>query len=197
MKIILASKSPRRRKILKELGVKYSLWNGEADERVDREYTPSQLVKVLAKKKASACYDDIKNKDALIISADTVVALGNEILGKPRDDDHARQMLRSMSGTTHYVYSGVAAIYGGKTVCACVRSKIKFRHISDSEIERYLLTGEHRDKAGSYGIQEKGGYFVESVSGDINNVVGLPVKKLRDMILDNFGADLFAPDSLN
>ena len=197
MKIILASKSPRRRKMLKELGVKYSLWNGEADESVDREYKPQDLVRLLAKKKARACYDDLKRNDVLIISADTVVALDGKILGKPRDDDHAREMLRSMSGTTHYVYSGVAAVYGGKTVCAYEKTKIKFRNISDAEIERYLLTGEHRDKAGSYGIQEKGGYFVESVSGDINNVVGLPVIKLRDMIYESFGKDIFDADSLN
>lgn len=196
MKIILASKSPRRRKMLKELGVKYSLWNGEADETVDREYAPCDLVRILAKKKASACYADIKKDDTLILSADTVVALDGKILGKPRDDDHAREMLRLMSGTVHYVYSGVAAIYGGQTVCAYEKTRIKFRDITDSEIERYLLTGEHRDKAGSYGIQEKGGYFVESVSGDINNVVGLPVIKLRDMVKDSFGIDLFDTESL-
>lgn len=191
MKIILASKSPRRRKMLRELGVKYSLWHGEADESVDRQYKPHTLVKLLAKRKARAAYNDIKNDDALIISADTVVALGDRILGKPRDDDHAREMLRSMSGTNHYVYSGIAAIYKGKTVCAYEKTQIKFRTLSDKDIERYIKTGEHSDKAGSYGIQEKGGYFVEYIKGDVNNVVGLPVLKLRNMILENFGIDIF------
>ena len=191
MKIVLASKSPRRRKMLKELGVKYKLWNGEADETVDKEYAPQDLVKLLAKRKALGCASDINTKDTLIISADTVVALDGKILGKPKDDDDARKMLRSMSGTTHHVYSGVAAVYNGKTVSAYQKTKIKFRNITDAEIERYLATGEHRDKAGSYGIQEKGGYFVESVNGDINNVVGLPVLKLRDMIVRNFGIDIF------
>ena len=191
MKIILASKSPRRRKMLRELGVKYSLWHGEADESVDREYKPHTLVKLLAKRKANAAYNDIKDDDALIISADTIVALGNRILGKPRDDDHAREMLRSMSGTSHYVYSGIAAIYKGKTVCSYEKTQIKFRTLSDKDIERYIKTGEHSDKAGSYGIQEKGGYFVEYIKGDVNNVVGLPVLKLRNMILDSFGIDIF------
>ena len=194
MKIILASKSPRRRKMLKELGIKYKLWAGEADESVDREYRPDVLVRLLAKRKASACAKDIADNNTLIISADTVVALNGKILGKPRDDEDAFNMLRSMSGTTHYVYSGVCAIYNGKAVCASEKTKIKFRDISDKEIERYLATGEHKDKAGSYGIQEKGGYFVESVCGDINNVVGLPVLKLRNMILDAFGADIFNLD---
>lgn len=194
MKIILASKSPRRRKMLKELGIKYKLWSGEADESVDKEYRPDVLVRLLAKRKASACACESDTTDTLIISADTVVALNGKILGKPKDDEDAFNMLRSMSGTTHYVYSGVCAIYNGKTVCASEKTKIKFRKISDREIERYLATGEHRDKAGSYGIQEKGGYFVESVSGDINNVVGLPVLKLRNMILDNFGTDIFNLD---
>ena len=194
MKIVLASKSPRRRKMLKELGIKYTLWKGEADESVNREYKPNNLVKLLAKRKAFACFDDIKDKNSLIISADTVVSLDGMILGKPKDDDDARKMLRRMSGTTHFVYSGVAAIYNGKTVCAYEKTKIKFREISDREIERYIATGEHRDKAGSYGIQEKGGYFVESVSGDINNVVGLPVLKLRNMILCEFGIDIFNLD---
>ncbi|MBQ7968969.1 MAG: septum formation protein Maf [Clostridia bacterium] len=191
MKILLASKSPRRRKMLKELGVKYTLWNGEADESVNKEYKPHSLVKLLAKRKAYAAYKDVKAKDTLIISADTVVVLGNEILGKPKDDDDARRMLRSMSGSSHYVYSGVAAIYNGKTVSDYEKTQIKFRDISDSEIERYIKTGEHRDKAGSYGIQEKGGYFVESVKGDINNVVGLPVLKLRNMIYKEFNIDIF------
>lgn len=191
MKIVLASKSPRRRKMFKELGIKYSLWNGEADESVDRIYKPHTLVKLLARRKAKAAYDDIKSKDTLIISADTVVALGDTILGKPADDDDARKMLRSMSGTIHYVYSGVCAIYNGKTVSDYEKTQIKFRIITDAEIERYIKTGEHKDKAGSYGIQEKGGYFVESVRGDVNNVVGLPVLKLRNMINKEFGIDIF------
>lgn len=177
--------------MLKELGIKYTLWNGEADESTSKKYKPHTLVKLLARRKASAAYKDVKNKNTLIISADTVVVLGNEILGKPKDDADAKRMLRSMSGTNHYVYSGVAAIYNGKIVSDYEKTQIKFREISEKEIDRYINTGEHKDKAGSYGIQEKGGYFVESVKGDINNVVGLPVLKLRNMILKEFDIDIF------
>ncbi len=195
MKIILASKSPRRRKMFDELKIEHTLWDGEVDENSLKDkiknLSPCKQVELLARAKAEGCFNDIKDEDSLIIAADTVVALKRDILGKPIDDDDARKMLRSMSNTTHYVYSGVCAIYNGKTVSSSERTKIKFRKITDKEIERYIETGEHRDKAGSYGIQEKGGYFVESVCGDINNVVGLPVLKLRNMILDEFKIDLF------
>jgi septum formation protein len=193
MKIILASKSPRRRKMLKELGVPFTIWNGETDETVNRTYKPSKLVTLLAKRKAEAAYTDIGRDDVLIISADTVVALGDTILGKPKNDENAKQMLRSMSDTNHAVYSGVAVIYKGKTLTAYEKTNIKFRKLSERDIDRYIATGEHRDKAGSYGIQEKGGYFVEKVNGDINNVVGLPILKLRNLILDGFGYDIFDP----
>lgn len=193
MKIVLASRSPRRRKMLKELGVPYSLWNGEADEKVTKAYKPHALVKLLAERKATAAYNDIKKDDVLIISADTVVALNGKILGKPKDDEDARQMLRSMSDTKHAVYTGIAVIYHGKKVSAYEKTEIKFRRLSERDIERYISTGEHRDKAGSYGIQEKGGYFVEKVCGDINNVVGLPVLLLRDLIYKEFSYDIFDP----
>ena len=198
MKIILASKSPRRRKMFDELKIEHILWDGEVDENSLKDkikkFPPSKQVELLAKAKAEGCFEDIKDSDALIIAADTVVALKSNILGKPIDDDDARNMLRSMSDTSHYVYSGVCAVYNGKTVSSSEKTKIKFRKITDKEIKRYIETGEHKDKAGSYGIQEKGGYFVESVNGDINNVVGLPILKLRNMILDEFKIDLFNLD---
>lgn len=192
MKIILASKSPRRKKMLRGIGLKFIIWSGEVDEHTDKEYKPHSLVKTLAKRKAFQAYKEIKQpKDTLIISADTVVVLDGKILGKPKDDDNAREMLASMSGRCHYVYSGICAIYNGKCVSDYEKTQIKFRKISSDEIERYIQTGEHKDKAGSYGIQEKGGYFVEKVNGDINNVVGLPILKLRNMIFDNFDIDIF------
>ena len=194
MKIVLASKSPRRQKMLKELGIKYSLWLGDTDENVNKEYKPHTLVKLLAKRKAMEAYKNIKKDDTLIISADTVVALNDKILGKPKDYEDAKKMLKSMSGTNHAVYSGIAAIYNGKVVSAYQKTQIKFRKITDKEIDRYLSTGEYKDKAGSYGIQEKGSYFVEKINGDLNNVVGLPVLLLRNTILDEFNIDLFNLD---
>ena len=194
MKIVLASKSPRRQKMLKELGIKYSLWLGNTDENVNKEYKPHTLVKLLAKRKAMEAYKSIKKDDTLIISADTVVALNDKILGKPKDYEDAKTMLKSMSGTNHAVYSGIAAVYNGKVVSAYQKTQIKFRDITDKEIDRYLSTGEYKDKAGSYGIQEKGSYFVEKITGDLNNVVGLPVLLLRNTILNEFNIDLFNLD---
>ena len=194
MKIVLASKSPRRQKMLKDLGIKYTLWLGDTDENVSKEYKPYTLVKLLAKRKAMEAYKNIKKDDTLIISADTVVALGDKILGKPKDYEDAKNMLKNMSGTNHAVYSGIAAIFNGKCVSAYQKTQIKFRDITDKEIEKYLSTGEYKDKAGSYGIQEKGSYFVEKITGDLNNVVGLPVLLLRDTILREFDIDLFNLD---
>ena len=194
MKIVLASKSPRRQKMLKDLGIKYTLWLGDTDESVSKEYKPHTLVKLLAKRKAMEAYKNIKKDDTLIISADTVVALGDKILGKPKDYEDAKKMLKSMSGTNHAVYSGIAATFNGKCVSAYQKTQIKFRDITDKEIEKYLSTGEYKDKAGSYGIQEKGSYFVEKITGDLNNVVGLPVLLLRDTILREFDIDLFNLD---
>ena len=109
MDIVLASKSPRRRKMFDELGIRHSLWSGEADETVDKYYKPHSLVMLLARRKAMAAYGDISSDDVMIISADTVVALNGEILGKPTDDADAMRMLRKMSGTSHAVYSGVVS----------------------------------------------------------------------------------------
>ena len=194
MKIVLASKSPRRQKMFNELGIKYSLWLGDTDENVNKEYKPHTLVKLLAKRKAMEAYKNINADDTLIISADTVVALNDKILGKPQDYEDAKIMLKSMSGTNHAVYSGIAAIFNGKVVSAYQKTQIKFRDITDKEIDRYLSTGEYKDKAGSYGIQEKGSYFVEKITGDLNNVVGLPVLLLRNTVLREFNIDLFNLD---
>lgn len=191
MKVLLASKSPRRRKMLTELNIAYDVWQGQTDENTDLSLPPETIVKTIAKKKAVAAFADTKESDTLIIAADTIVYHNGKVLGKPSDDEDAFKMLSSLSDSVHYVYSGVCAVYNGKTVSDFEKTEIKFRKLSEKEIRKYLETGEHRDKAGSYGIQEKGGYFTEWVNGDINNVVGLPVLKLRNMIKQNFDTDLF------
>jgi len=192
MKIILASKSPRRRKILKELGLSFSVKTFETDETLSRKYSPGVTVKKLAEKKLFAAVNELKRpQNTLLISADTIVYLNGRILGKPKDDSDAFNMLSDMSGTKHQVYSGIAAFYNGKYVSAFEKTDIEFRNISDEEINNYISSGEHMDKAGSYGIQEKGGYFVKKINGDLNNVVGLPVLLLRDTILEAFNIDIF------
>jgi len=191
MRIVLASKSPRRRKMLNELGIDYEMWNGEVNESTEGDLSPFETVECIAEKKCLEAAKSIDDPGALIIAADTVVALGGEILGKPSDDDDARRMLRNMSGSFHEVYTGIAVSYGGRCIKSYEKTEIEFRDLNDREIERYIKTGEHKDKAGSYGIQEKGGYFVKSIHGDINNVVGLPVLLLRNVIFDNFKIDIF------
>ena len=191
MKIILASKSPRRRKMFEDLKIPFEVFSADTDENIDTSLPPEMIVKELAKRKAESASRILNESDHLVIGSDTVVYGNGIILGKPENDAHAFEMLKSLSDKEHYVYSGVCAVYNGKTVCDFEKTTVKFRPISDREIEKYIATGEHRDKAGSYGIQENGGYFVEYVNGDINNVVGMPVYKLRNMVLSSFGIDLF------
>ena len=191
MRIVLASKSPRRRKMLTELGIDYEMWDGEVNEEIEGKLSPYETVECLAEKKCLEATKQIDDENALVIAADTVVALGDEILGKPSDDDDARRMLKNMSGSYHEVYTGIAVSYSGVCIKSYEKTEIEFRNITDKEIERYIKTGEHKDKAGSYGIQEKGGYFVKSIHGDINNVVGLPVLLIRNVIFDNFKIDIF------
>lgn len=191
MYFVLASKSPRRRQILKDIGLDYTICAEEVDETMETVLPPDETVRVLSCRKAKAAADKIQDKNAMIISADTVVYCKGRILGKPSDDKDAFDMLTFMSGSRHYVYTGITVIYNGKAVTDCEVSEIVFRDISQKEIEKYIEKGEHRDKAGSYGIQESGGYFVQKVNGDINNIIGLPVNLLRDLIKTNFNIDIF------
>lgn len=177
--------------MLEDLKIPFEAKSSETDEIIDLTLPPEVIVKELAKRKAESTYKAAKDDDALIIGCDTVVYGNGKILGKPKNDDDAFQMLRSLSEKEHYVYSGVCVIRNGQAVCDFEKTTVKFRPISDREIKKYITTGEHRDKAGSYGIQENGGYFVEYVCGDINNVVGMPVYKLRNLVLNNFDTDLF------
>lgn len=191
MYFVLASKSPRRQQILKDIGLDYTICQEDVDETLDTPLPPDETVRTLSHRKAKAASEKINDRNALIISADTVVYCKGKILGKPKDDKDAFDMLSFMSGSRHYVYTGITVIFNGKTVTDCEVSEIIFRDISRNEITKYINKGEHRDKAGSYGIQESGGYFVKKVDGDINNIIGLPVNLLRDLIKTNFNIDIF------
>ena len=191
MRVVLASASPRRKKIFEELGIKFEAIPSSCDERVGEGLSPDERVEAISRLKL----EDVRKKvgdSALIIASDTLVFAGGEILGKPKDDTDAFRMLRLLSDSRHYVVSGVSASYGGRTVSASERTEIVFRDITDDEISRYIASGEHRDKAGAYGIQEKGGYFTKGVYGDLNNVVGLPVYRLGVMLKEGFGIDLYS-----
>lgn len=173
--IILASKSPRRLELMKYITEDFIVKSADADETLPRGISPEEAVLRLSAIKA----EPFRNDEDTVIGADTVVALGRKILGKPKNDDDARVMLRSLSGKTHSVFTGVTIIHSQESTSFAVQTKVSFYELSDEDIERYIKTGEHRDKAGSYGIQGYGSLFVKEIKGDYFNVVGLPIGKLN------------------
>ncbi len=180
--IILASASPRRKKILENLGLNFKIIPADIEENIGDTFS-IELIEKLAFEKA----DFVKHnydKKAIIIGSDTVVVLNNKILGKPKDEQDAKQMLRSLSGKTHDVISAIAVIdtYAEKTYVDSVISKVKFRNICDKEIESYVNTKEPMDKAGSYAIQGLASVFVESIEGCYDNIVGISSFKLAQML---------------
>lgn len=189
-KIILASGSPRRRELLEVMGLEFEVIVSDADESSVSEDVPVELyVQELALLKAAATAKSvIRRKSALIISADTIVTFDGEILGKPKDEQDAFNMLKRLSGRTHAVYTGycVMRMRDGKTVCDRVRTEVTFKSLSDEKIWSYIKSGEPMDKAGSYGIQGKGSVLVGDISGDYFNVVGLPVSALSDTLENEF-----------
>ena len=176
--IILASQSPRRKELLSMCGFEFEIKPAEADETLPEGISPKDAVEYLSKIKAEAI-DDNEN---IIIGADTVVALGNEILGKPSDDEDAYNMLSSLSGKIHSVFTGVTLKKKDKIITFHSETEVEFYEITDEEIKNYIATGEHKDKAGSYAIQGFGGLFIKGIRGDYNNVVGLPVAELSRKI---------------
>ena len=182
IRMILASGSPRRRELLTQAGYEYEVITSDVSEDTD-VMQPKDMVMQLASRKAFDVFEKEKGTGKLIvIGADTVVSLNNRILGKPYDFDDAYNTLNSLSGQTHHVYTGVAIIYfDGKEVHSNIfyeRTEVEFYLMTHEEIVWYLSTGEPFDKAGSYGIQGKGGIFVKGIKGDYNNVVGLPLSRI-------------------
>ena len=173
--IVLASKSPRRQELLKYITNDFEIKSADVDETLPKGISPSQAVLYLSTIKA----EPFRNDDDIVIGADTVVALGKKILGKPHSDDEARKMLKMLSGKTHSVFTGVTLIFGQTSTSFAVETKVKFYNLTDDEIESYIKTGEPNDKAGAYGIQGYGSLFVEEIKGDYFNVVGLPVSRLN------------------
>ena len=191
--IILASASPRREELLLLLGLRFRVLPSNFDESGVPQWPPEQHVLESARGKA----DDVAARipDGLVIGADTVVVVDRAILGKPQDAEDARRMLRLLSGRAHYVYSGLCVIEraGDRTIRSLadsVRTEVRFGELSDEIIDAYVRTGEPLDKAGAYGIQERGSVLVEGIAGDYFNVVGLPVYRLSRMLAE-FGVPIF------
>lgn len=174
--IILASASPRRRELLALAGVDFAVKVADVEEVIPENASPDEVVKSLATQKASAVAQE--NPDSIVIGSDTVVALDGVILGKPRDEEDAVRMLKTLSGRSHTVYTGVAIIHGEKTNNFCEATEVVFNSLTDEEIRNYVATKEPMDKAGAYGIQGKGCVLVEKIVGDYFNVVGLPVSRV-------------------
>lgn len=175
-RLILASSSPRRQDILNQLVTSFEIISSNVDESVDKNLPPEEIVMALAKRKASSIANT--HQDAFIIGADTIVVFENQILGKPADSDEAKQMLTTLSGNTHSVYTGTCIINGRNEQIFFEKTDVTFWELAEEEIDRYIRTGEPLDKAGSYGIQGYGATLVKSIYGDFYSVVGLPIAKL-------------------
>lgn len=182
--LILASASPRRRELLAQLGVVFTVAAVDVDETPYPGERPAALVQRLACAKAEAALGPA-TADHWILGADTLVALGETILGKPVDAREAGAMLALLSGRSHSVYSGVAVARAGEvTRSRCVRTRVRMRPLTTEEIAAYVATGEPLGKAGAYAIQGRAAGFVRFLSGSYSNVVGLPLFELDRMLQD-------------
>lgn len=179
IRLILASQSPRRRELLQQIGIQFSVVPSDFEEKMGTRFAPSTLVEQNALGKSL----DVQKKypNALILGADTIVVINGQVVGKPTDNEDAVKMLQSMEGRHHTVHTGVALLEKGRW---CVRSRVTrvmMRSLTEAQIRAYVATGEPMDKAGSYAIQGIGASFVESIEGCYTNVVGLSLPLLFDM----------------
>lgn len=174
IRFVLASGSPRRKELLESLGLSFEIRPADLDETPLDGESAESLVLRLAEEKAT----HVVHSGEVVLAADTVVVLGDAILGKPSDREDARRMLTSLQGREHLVHTGIALALGeepGQRFSEVVTTKVTLCRLSDAEIDWYLRTGEPDDKAGSYAIQGRGALFVDSIRGNYTNVVGLPL----------------------
>jgi septum formation protein len=188
-KIILASASPRRKEILQMLRIPFTVEESGASEETETQMPPAELVCELARRKCMDVKQRLEKRGedisrTLIIGCDTVVCYDGMAIGKPPDDFHAMLTLGVLSDSWHSVYSGLALCLGGECDVRSARTDVKFREITEREIEKYVASGEPRGKAGSYAIQLMGASFAERIEGDYYNIVGLPVSLFTRMLAD-------------
>lgn len=181
MRVVLGSASPRRRELVERLGIEFDVVAPDIDETPLPGETPVAYVGRLAVAKSHVI--DV-GSDALVITADTTVDLGGEILGKPENEEEARDMLRRLSARTHRVHTGVAVRHGDDVRSDVVTSLVTFTPLTTASIDWYLATGEPLDKAGAYAVQGAGGIFVQRVRGSVSNVVGLPLHTVARLAAD-------------
>ncbi len=180
MKLILASKSPRRIEFLRKWGFDFEVKKSDFNEKILKDPEETAVYNAYGKAKEIA----IKFKNKTIIGADTVVALNEEIIGKPQNKEDLKKMLRKISGKTHLVITGAALIKDYRFVTNICKTEVTFRRISNSEIEDYIRTGEGDDKAGGYAVQGLASDFIIKVSGLLDNVIGMPLMVLRKMLIE-------------
>lgn len=174
--LVLASQSPRRQELLKTLYIPFKIQPADLEE-ISSHTDPRLLVEDLAHQKARAVAKELSVND-IVIGSDTIVVLDKKVLGKPNSRENAKEMLRSLSGRAHEVYTGVSIVAGSKHKNFSVETKVHFRDISPQLMELYLDTKESMDKAGAYGIQSYALSFIERIEGSYSNVVGFPVDHL-------------------
>ncbi|MFQ3170425.1 MAG: septum formation protein [Oleispira sp.] len=183
--LILASTSPRRKELLQQIGVVFTQLSIDINENVAVGENAEQYVLRLAKEKAAAGFERLsatEKKNCVVLAADTTVVCDGQILAKPESLSHSKDILTQLSGREHVVMSAIGLHCQDKTLQKVVTTKVRFRRISDAEIEAYWHSGEPQDKAGSYGIQGLGAVFVESITGSYSNVVGLPLCETAQLL---------------
>lgn len=188
--LILASNSPRRFALLKQLHLEFSVVPAEIREEIQRDESPKDYVLRIALAKAEQVSD--RYPECTVIGADTIVVIGNKILGKPEDKARAKEMLRELEGKEHDVITGISVMNRSKNIVLgrTVKTRVKMKALSEEEIDAYILTNEPLDKAGGYGIQEMGAVFIEEIKGSYTNVVGLPLHTLYEL-LNEAGIDIW------
>lgn len=189
MRLLLASKSPRRRQLLSELGYPIEFITIDVDERLDEPVATDRVAETLARRKAAACPEMMLGEGDVLVTADTVVVHRNQVLGKPKDRDEAVAMLRSLSGDRHTVYTGVCLRSKEKEVAFTEATDVVFRQLDDDDISYYVDKYRPYDKAGAYGVQEWIGMVgVSRLEGCYYNVMGLPVARLYKILKSKFSS---------
>jgi septum formation protein len=178
--IILASASPRRRELLQLVGIRHTVIPADIDESIRAGESPGGYAERVAREKAETV--GARNADALVIAADTIVVLGDRVMGKPRTEADAVEMLTALNGVTHTVVTGMACSINGRVESSVDATTVEFRNLSAAEIRDYVATGEPMDKAGSYGIQGYGATIVRRIEGDYFAVMGLSLVRLVELM---------------
>ena len=179
-RLVLASQSPRRRELLKEISNLFEVAPSSIKEMLDIGLRPEENARNIARAKAEAIAPSFPN--SWVIGADTLVTLDDEIFGKPDDEKDAERILKRLSGREHIVVTGICVVGPQKSLDKCVVSKIKIKPLTIQEIKDYIATGEPMDKAGAYAIQGKGSFMVRSFSGSKTNIIGLPIDELKVLL---------------